>query len=508
MPFSFSAGLSSMGSSLASTAQAMVLEKQRDSLETRKIQLANDLATQREHTARVETGAPEDVALKRLGVQEAQQRHALVYGNDAGTSPADNATTAPVSTSQNSEGASSNIAPTAPLDQIVPTGNAKTPVTFKSLLPPGMSEETARVMAITDPKGWSDLITKWHEPQKTRQNETISYYDPVQKKQVTVYRNTNEIKPFSVEDRQNFGLSPNDKGYIDESGKPVLLKPDEHLVQVGDGKGATVWRKESEAEGQPGPPNASTTQLSQEAINDGAWYFIQNNKMPGSMRDRASVAAIQNKIAELKPEGMASQDWMRVLQNNAIALHGKTAAAGQTAKVQAGTAVNEDTVVNSINILNGLLKKGVAGPTGIVSLNDAAQYLKRQFNDADAANLKNAVSTLSGEYARVMTGQTSGGASSDSSRAEAAQRLLLGYNKGTMQAVSGQLVAEMRGRSRAYENAMNQLTGGTYSGVTPGEEYQPPEAPASGASIPSAPTATGPNGQKIILKNGQWAPLQ
>jgi hypothetical protein len=50
MPFSFSAGLSGMGASIASTAQTMVLENQRDALETRKIQLANDLQTQRETT--------------------------------------------------------------------------------------------------------------------------------------------------------------------------------------------------------------------------------------------------------------------------------------------------------------------------------------------------------------------------------------------------------------------------------------------------------------------------
>ena len=62
MGFSFGAGLSGMGASVASTAQTMVLENQRDALLTRQTQLANDLATKRE----LAVGAQQQAAAQTL----------------------------------------------------------------------------------------------------------------------------------------------------------------------------------------------------------------------------------------------------------------------------------------------------------------------------------------------------------------------------------------------------------------------------------------------------------
>lgn len=59
------------------------------------------------------------------------------------------------------------------------------------------------------------------------------------------------------------------------------------------------------------------------------------------------------------------------------------------------------------------------------------------------------------------------------------------------------------------------LDGGFYAQLQQWSEANPlfagmnaPTAPAAGAAGPeSAPTATGPNGQKLILRNGQWEPM-
>lgn len=293
MPFSFSAGLSAMGGSLASTANAMILEKQRDALEMRKIQLANDLTAQREHTARAETGAPEEVETKRLGLRVERERQKLLYGDDGSTAPPaaspgatssemDDGSTAP----PQSEGAA------APPDRTIPTGNPKAPGTLNSLLPPGMSPETARYMAIVDPKGFSELITKWHEPQSSRTGNTITYYDPVQKKQVELYRNTNEVRPFNAEDRQKFNLDAGDKGYV-ENGKPVLLRGQEALVQVSDGKGGTIWKTREDAVNQPGPKMDNVTATDDPIVQSHITNVLNGNEtmqnVPAAYKNAVSL---------------------------------------------------------------------------------------------------------------------------------------------------------------------------------------------------------------------------
>ncbi len=247
----------------------------------------------------------------------------------------------------------------------------------------------------------------------------------------------------------------------------------------------TVARRQAEiANPLPAPASA----LSLDAINNGAQYKMETGQYPGTMRDKASVAAIENRIAELKPEGMSAADWARALSSNAVAYRAKQQTAVATGKQQALTSVNEDTVNGAINILDGLLKKGAASSLPFTSANEALQWMARQSNDPDAVNLKNAVAAISNEYARVMTGQTGGAASSDSARNEAATRLLLGFKEGTMRSAAGQMQREMKNRSDAYLHAMNQLTNGQYGGVT-ASPYTPIDQPqqAQGA----APSSNG-----------------
>lgn len=221
---------------------------------------------------------------------------------------------------------------------------------------------------------------------------------------------------------------------------------------------------------------------SKDAIDLGGDYFIANGgKYPPNARSPALQMAIaSNAKQKMDAAGQSMDD----LVSKGIGLKGRGAAASQLGKLQAGTTVNEDTVNGSMNILNGLLKKGAASPGNITSLNELDQWASRQTNNPDAANLKNAIGAISNEYARVMTGTTGGTGSSDAARNEAAQRLLLGYNKGTMQAVEGQLHQEMSQRSTAQSGALNQVTGGNYGGVTSTIPYAvPPTTTKSGATV-------------------------
>lgn len=238
------------------------------------------------------------------------------------------------------------------------------------------------------------------------------------------------------------------------------------------------------------PPSGSTTNLTPEAIHQGASSYILTGKFPGTARDRASQQAIANYAATLKPAGMSDDDWQRVIQNNVIGLHARTNAAGQVSRGQALTAVNEGTVNNSIKILQNLMP-AAASQGQFTDLNSFNQWLSRKQNDPNAVNLKNAIASISNEYARVMTGATTGAPSSDAAREHAAQFILDGFNKGTMNQALGQMQAEMAGRSNSYANVLQQITGGTYGGpATPNGPGTPAATPPAQSSTPPPRTET------------------
>lgn len=193
------------------------------------------------------------------------------------------------------------------------------------------------------------------------------------------------------------------------------------------------------------------------AVTFGVDYFLANGVLPPSARNAHLQNAIMAQVTTvLKRAGVTQDD----ITNKRLGIHARGQAANVLAKQGALTDVNEATVNGSMDILQGLLDKGAAGPTNMTSLNEVIQWGRRQGNNADAANLVNAISTVANEYARVMTGTTGGAAATDGARNEAAQRILLGYNQGTIEAVMGQMRQEMEVRSRAYASGLVKETGG------------------------------------------------
>lgn len=488
------AGLSALGASVADSAGHMAIEQQRSNMEEQKLRLADELAGKRAWSA---PGVAQSVALADIGLAQKKSTAAafsrLIGGGSAPAATTTDTTQTVNAPTQLSDISTGGVAPapdqtTASAQQTpaLPQGFDAIPANVKTQM------QNAYALSGGNPEEGLKVYTKWVEEQnkvfdqrKGSQLKTgagVPIGSPNQEDKVTAITDA---------DRTKFGLAKDDVGYM-VGDKPVLLhEKTPQNVSVDRDLLYPALKRLSEGTAtdadhvilqqmKPG----SNTLLTDDAITDNAWYFIQNNRMPTGARDKASSAAVMNKIAALKPEGVSNEAWMLGLQNNSLALHAKNAAAAQGGKMQLATTINEDTVVNSINIMNGLLKKGVAGPTDITSVNDVAQWLKRQTNDPDAINLKNAISTISNEYARVMTGQTGGAASSDGAREEAAQRLLLGYTKGTLQSAADLMVKEMQGRSKAYERAITALTGGAYGGVAPTQEYTPPPtAPGKEATV-------------------------
>lgn len=360
----------------------------------------------------------------------------------------------------------------------------------------GISRQQARFMLITDPTGksLSEAIAAGAKPQVVRSGSVL------EQKGVPTY--TAPQAGFTIGDTRYDG-----QGNVVVTGQKAPptgyeLGPNGSLIPTKGGPadrsviaGNAAARENATRDVQinkPLPP--PQTALTKEAIDDATAYFIQTGHMMGTMRDRGSVAAVQNNLARIKPEGVSSADWINGLTNNAISYNSRKLAATQVGKQQALTTVNEDTVNGAIGIMDDLLKKGAASGLPFTKANEALQWFARQTNDPLAANLKNAVGAISNEYARVMTGQTGGSASSDSARNEAASRILLGFKEGTMRSVAGQMQREMKIRSDSYIHAMDQLTGGQYQGVTP-KPVTPIDQPAPTAVAPQQPAASDPLSQ-------------
>jgi hypothetical protein len=198
----------------------------------------------------------------------------------------------------------------------------------------------------------------------------------------------------------------------------------------------------------------------------------------------ARTPALQLAISNLAKQRMAEAGVsMNDLVNKGITIKATTGAAVSMAQSQAQTAVNEGTVNNSINIVKRLLP--IAASKGdFTDINQFGQFLSRKTNDPNAVLLKNGIDAISGEYARVTTGVTGGTPASDASRAEAGNRILLGYNNGTMGAVIDQLQQEMAGRSNSQGNVLGDLTGGQYK--APRVPFSPAPGGAGGAAAPGA----------------------
>lgn len=203
-----------------------------------------------------------------------------------------------------------------------------------------------------------------------------------------------------------------------------------------------------------------------DAVQTGVDYFKKFGTFPPNARSPAMQTAI---MAGIRKQGVS----MDAAGDSRIAFHAKQGAANSVAKTNAQTAVNEGTVNNSIQIVRNLLPTA-ASRGQFTDINSLVQNLGRRTNDKNAVLLKNGIDSISGEYARVMTGSTSGSPSSDASRHEAAQRILYGYNNGTIDAVMDQMQQEMAGRSGSQSQILGGLTGGAYKGVdVPGASTAP-----------------------------------
>jgi hypothetical protein len=228
-----------------------------------------------------------------------------------------------------------------------------------------------------------------------------------------------------------------------------------------------------------------------QAINLAAVEWLKTGRAPNwgwgqsATAARAAMYATAANLAEKMPGGLNG-----VLANQAR-YHALSGSLNEVQKRGALINTNEDSARRQAQIV---LETSAATPrTDWTIINKAIIGGETQIvSDPNASKLLNAVNVFSAEYAKVMTGQTTGQAVTDAARREAQNITAAVMSGATLKSVLAQEMRSMQNRRQAFaqqEDILTRMLGKTNA-------------------VPNAPTATGPNGQKLILQNGQWVPMQ
>lgn len=190
----------------------------------------------------------------------------------------------------------------------------------------------------------------------------------------------------------------------------------------------------------------------------------------------------------------------------------KAAQTGLTALTKQRTLVGafERTALKNLEI--ALDESNKVDRTGVPALNRWLLAGKKSLTgDVEVGRFNAALTSALNEYAKVLSGATGAAGISDAARREAHDLLNTANTPEQVVGIVDIMKREMSNREAGFAEQEAQLK------ETMGAKPNVPVAPAShgapqapGAPMaPSAPaemTATGPNGQKLVLRNNQWVP--
>lgn len=237
------AGLSAAGGAVAQFGNDAGVLALKTQLENQSMQLASNLAEQRQHQQNIETGVPIDVATKNLNLQMLKSRFGLfnaAFGNDEDNSGGNNEP-APAVQSQTTSATTPSI--TTPDSQTSPAASTPASNALSTSSQPsgaphsagalsdmakavGMPTNQFAAMWLSNPNKAAELVVDHYKLQVTREGGTGiqgTSGGGVQQ----VYANTPKVEPLPSDPdaRQTLGIEPGDKGYL-QNGKPVIAHKD------------------------------------------------------------------------------------------------------------------------------------------------------------------------------------------------------------------------------------------------------------------------------------------
>lgn len=251
------------------------------------------------------------------------------------------------------------------------------------------------------------------------------------------------------------------------------------------------------ASGKPVQPDAKTLEMD-------ALRYLTDGTMPPNMgrgqQGATEAKAIRTRAAALADELGVSPEDIRANQSNAKAI-GSALAGVQRQK--ANVLTYEKTALGGAVIAKEMSDK-VNRDTGVPVLDKWVQAGRKGLaGDVDVTRLHNAVETFTNEYAKVMSGSSGGQATTVSMQQHARELLQGAFTKEQFNGAIDLMIREMKEtREPAFDNQIAEMKAQLKSGVKPQGAAAAPSA--ASASPTQYPTATAPNGRKVIYKDGKW----
>jgi hypothetical protein len=259
---------------------------------------------------------------------------------------------------------------------------------------------------------------------------------------------------------------------------------------------------------QYGAPGQLPGGLSQEAVDNAAAYYILNGRLPIGMAriGPAAINAIQNRAGEMTTKaGMTPEEF---------------AAAGPVTRQKLGALLQLEKMRNGVQAYEAMLDKNVEilkELSAKVNRSDSPYFNKgvlwleqNAAGDPDVAEYLFQVRTVQTEAARILSNPNLTGQLTDTATQELAQVFGANLNHDQIVRVAERAQADARNRSKSLDNQSAKLIGEVKNPLGRTAPRGAPAAPAAPAAAryTEGQTATGPTGQKLVFRGGQWQPMQ
>lgn len=228
--------------------------------------------------------------------------------------------------------------------------------------------------------------------------------------------------------------------------------------------------------------------LSDSAVKLQAGMYLKTGQMPplgmgkSAHADRVKIMNEMDNIA--KSLGLSADD----IVSGTVSMKAASKGLEKATAIRSQVEGSEATVNKNAQLALSLAPKG-GGPTGMPVLNRVIQHVRGQYaGDPDVAAYEAAIGTVAEEYSKVMTTNTgTGGATSDSARKTAYDRLSTASTLPQLKQVIATLQTEMQNRA----SSLRDVEEGLRSQVR-GANSQAPAATPAPAPAPAAPRARPP----------------
>lgn len=249
---------------------------------------------------------------------------------------------------------------------------------------------------------------------------------------------------------------------------------------------------------------ASAAILTPEGQDLAAQEYLNTGKLPPGMG--GAQTGVNAKIIGRAAEMAAANgnDAQATALNRASFKAGQT---GLTALTKQRTLVGafERTALKNLEI--ALDESNKVDRTGVTPINKWLIAGKKATGDVEVGRFNAALTSALNEYAKVLSGATGSAGISDAARREAHDLLNTANTPEQVIGIVDIMKREMANREAGFAEQEAQLK--ETMGARPNVPVAPaspgaPQAPGAPMGATPVQTATGPNGQKLYLRNGQW----